>query len=327
VADAGTAALCRTEDAFRHEALLYAGQADFVDRTASFIRDAIRADEPILVAVSAEKIEMLRSELGDDADEVRFADMAELGRNPAQIIPAWREFVTEQAEVGRPFRGVGEPIWAERSAAELVECQRHESLLNLAFAQAPAWWLVCPYDTTSLAPAVIEEAARNHPFIVESGVRRESALYRGSAAAAAPFDDPLPEPRDRPEEMTFEMGRLGAVRGFVSQNAESHGLDSTRTAELVLAVNEVATNSLRHAGGSGVLRMWRNAGSLICEVRDRGRIEDPMVGRSRPNTDQTVGFGLWLVNALCDLVQVRSFPTGSVVRLHMALTGSERSDR
>jgi anti-sigma regulatory factor (Ser/Thr protein kinase) len=327
MADAGTATLDRTEDAFRHEALLYAGQADFVDRTSSFIRDAVRADEPILVAVSADKIEVLRSELGGDADKVRFADMAELGRNPAQIIPAWREFVAEQAEGGRRFRGVGEPIWAERSAEELVECHRHESLLNLAFAEAPAWWLVCPYDTTSLEPTVIEEAGRTHPFVVESGMRRVSALYRGLAAAAAPFDDPLPEPRDRPEEMTFEMERLRSLRGFVSQNAEAHGLDSTRTAELVLAVNEVATNSLRHAGGSGVLRMWRNAGSLICEVRDRGHIEDPMVGRWRPNTDQTVGFGLWLVNALCDLVQVRSFPTGSVLRLHMALARGEQTDR
>ena len=31
------------------------------------------------------------------------------------------------------------------------------------------------------------------------------------------------------------------------------------------------------------------------------------------------GFGLWLVNQLCDLVQLRTFPWGSVVRLGMAL--------
>ena len=60
--------------------------------------------------------------------------MAEIGANPACIIPAWRDFVDECAEAGRAIRGIGEPIWADRSPAELVECQRHESLLNLAFA-------------------------------------------------------------------------------------------------------------------------------------------------------------------------------------------------
>ena len=53
---------------------------------------------------------------------------------------------------GRPMRGIGEPIWAERSPAELVECQRHESLLNVAFAGSAGFYLMCPYDTTSLGP-------------------------------------------------------------------------------------------------------------------------------------------------------------------------------
>jgi hypothetical protein len=35
--------------------------------------------------------------------------------------------------------------------------------------------------------------------------------------------------------------------------------------------------------------------------------------------DQTSGFGLWLANQLCDLVQIRSFDGGSAVRLLMSL--------
>ena len=72
----------RLEDTFRHEALFYAGLDEFVQRTAPFIREGLEADDPVLVVVNAEKIDLLRSELGDGADGVRFADMAEVGRTP-----------------------------------------------------------------------------------------------------------------------------------------------------------------------------------------------------------------------------------------------------
>jgi hypothetical protein len=36
----------------------------------------------------------------------------------------------------------------------------------------------------------------------------------------------------------------------------------------------------------------------------------------RPSLDQSGGWGLWLANQLCDLVQLRELPEGSVVRLH-----------
>ena len=80
------------------------------------------------------------------------------GANPACIIPAWREFVDEHAAASRALRGIGEPIWPDRTSAELVECQRHESLLNLAFAGTRSFHLLCPYDTEALDAAVIEEA-------------------------------------------------------------------------------------------------------------------------------------------------------------------------
>ncbi|HEY1450507.1 MAG TPA: ATP-binding protein, partial [Solirubrobacteraceae bacterium] len=87
--------------------------------------------------------------------------------------------------------------------------------------------------------------------------------------------------------------------------------------DFVLAVNELATNSVQHGGGGGMLRVWQEPGALVCDVRDRGFIEDPLAGRRRPPIDQYGGRGLWLVNRLCDLVQIRSSPSGTVVRVHM----------
>jgi hypothetical protein len=117
---------------FAHEALLYAAMDEFVAGTAPFVREGVEAGEPVLVAVSAEKIDRLRAELNGHGAQVLFVDMAELGANPARIIPAWQEFAGEHLRPDRPVRGIGEPIWPERTEDELVECQRDESLLNVA---------------------------------------------------------------------------------------------------------------------------------------------------------------------------------------------------
>jgi anti-sigma regulatory factor (Ser/Thr protein kinase) len=311
--------LLKTAETFRHEALLYAGEVDFLAGTLPFIREGVTADEPVLVVVSAAKIGLLRSALGGDADRVAFADMAEVGANPARIIPAWRDFVAGHDVANRRARGIGEPIWAERTRAELVECQRHETLLNLAFAGVPAWWLLCPYDTTSLGTEVLDEAWGSHPFVTESGVGLGSAAYRGLDQAAAPFAAPLPDPPGQPPALGFEPASLAGLRGLVAGHAAAAGLDPDRSADLVLAVDEVASNSLRHGGGRGTLRIWREEGALVCEVRDAGRIVDPLAGRERPPPDRDGGRGLWMVNQLCDLVQLRTFPSGAVVRLHVYL--------
>ena len=108
------------------------------------------------------------------------------------------------------------------------------------------------------------------------------------------------------------------LRRLVKLRAAGAGLSAERAGDLVLAVNEVATNSIRHGGGGGVLRIWQAADALICEIADSGRIADPLAGRQRPASGQSGGHGLWLCNQICDLVQLRTFVTGSVVRLHIS---------
>jgi hypothetical protein len=45
--------------------------------------------------------------------------------------------------------------------------------------------------------------------------------------------------------------------------------------------------------------------------------DKPLADRERPLPDLSAPRGLWLANQLCDLVQIRSLPEGTVVRLHM----------
>ena len=42
---------------------------------------------------------------GAQADDVQFFDMAELGRNPAKIIPAWQKFLDTDAAAAAPLAG------------------------------------------------------------------------------------------------------------------------------------------------------------------------------------------------------------------------------
>ncbi len=216
------------------------------------------------------------------------------------------------------MRGVGEPIWSGRSPAQLVEAQRHESLLNVAFQGSGDWALLCPYDVSALPEAVITEARRSHPVLRSQGMEVASETSDPETMADAHLTAPLPEPAVRPHRLEFGLRELQAVRQLVEAVASEAGMGRDRAWDLVLAAGEVATNSVVHGGGTGVLMVWVEAGGVVCEIRDRGRVSDPLVGRERPGLE-TGGRGVWMVNQLCDLVQIRVFATGTAVRLHMAV--------
>jgi anti-sigma regulatory factor (Ser/Thr protein kinase) len=256
--------------------------------------------------------ESLRAEIGADAPGVHFVDMARVGHNPARIIPAWRRFLDRYE--GRPVRGVGEPVWAGRRRVEVEECHLHEALLGIAVAPDTPFWLRCPYDVVALADPAVESARRNHATYVERGQLVGSQVYGGLLELRDVFGGELGEPSAPAELMDFGEGDLGRVRRSVSAHAAAAGLSDERAGDVVLAVTELATNSLRHGGGRGTLRTWREPDALVYEVRDGGRIGDLLVGRRAPRPNDEGGRGVWMANQLCDLVQVRSGDAGTVVR-------------
>jgi anti-sigma regulatory factor (Ser/Thr protein kinase) len=284
------------------------------------------------VVVSAARIGLLRSALGRDADRVAFADMADVGANPARIIPAWQEFVDAHAELGRPMRGIGEPIWAGRSPEAYAAAVQHEALINVALAERPAT-ILCPYDTSALDPAVIADATRTHPVIVERGTTSTSEHYADPTELARWFSGPLAQADDTGETLVFDAPtgpRL--VRTAVADHATRAGLDADRVADLALAAYEVAVNTVLHTGRPGLLDLWtRRPGTsrgweaaepaaVVCEVQDSGWIADPLVGRHSRGPADGRGYGLRLAHQLCDLVQLHSDPAlGTTVRLTMHL--------
>jgi len=300
---------------YRHEAMLWRGEDEFVDGCVPFVRHGLAGGEPVMVATTKRRVGLLSDALGPGAAAVHFVDMELLGANPARIIPAWAAFI--RAAEGRPARGIGEPLWAGRSDVEIAECQLHESLLNLAVPAETPFWLRCPYDAEHLPPEVIAEAERSHPELTEgAGPATRIQAYAGPGQAHRAFAAPLPEPTAVDSSTTFNAAGLRRLRTEVALAARRCGIAADRTADLVLAVHELGANSVLHGGGHGTLRLWREPGALVCEVADQGRMQDPLSGRLDVDYERASGRGLWMVNHLCDLVQLRSSEAGTTVRLH-----------
>ncbi len=300
---------------FHHLALFYRSSQEYLASLLAFARAGLALAEPVFVAVPAPAGDLLRGGLGPAAERVAFADMAVLGRNPARIIPAVSAFV--DAHRGRRVRYVGEPAWPDRSADELRETARHEALINTAFADVPAT-ILCPYDSAGLPSSIIADARRTHPALLDRGARRRSAQYQGPDRLPPGCDSPLPEPPSRAAVLRYATS-LRALRDLVARQAALAGLTASRTADLVLAVSEIAANTLRYTRAGGTLHVWRTRDSLICQMHDQGLITDPLAGRRRPAIDVLGGQGLWVVNQVCDLVELRSGRCGTTVRMRMRL--------
>jgi anti-sigma regulatory factor (Ser/Thr protein kinase) len=114
-----------------------------------------------------------------------------------------------------------------------------------------------------------------------------------------------------------------AIRRVVAHHAGALGFSAARGEDAILAVNEVMTNSVRYGGASGTVALWHQGRTLVCEVRDHGRIEQVLAGRIRPPHAQAGGHGLWIVNQLCDLVQIRCDASGTTVRLFISRHGHD----
>jgi anti-sigma regulatory factor (Ser/Thr protein kinase) len=112
---------------------------------------------------------------------------------------------------------------------------------------------------------------------------------------------------------------LAAIRAIVHRYAVLAGLTEARAIDLVLAVNEVAANTVRHAKSPGSLKIWYDSEEIVCQIHDEGRITDPLAGSRPPSLTGTGGHGLWIVQRVCDQVEIHSDETGTTIRLHMEL--------
>jgi anti-sigma regulatory factor (Ser/Thr protein kinase) len=214
--------------------------------------------------------------------------------------------VTVIVEHDGALDGIDGRFWTELDAA-----------LNIALTDLAAT-VVCLYPQLPLHLEVAEGARRNHPLLLVEGALRHNPAHRDPRDVLAPRGAPAPAllgPPDR--RIGFDTWQLAAVREGVAQAARAAGCDRDRVDDLVLAVNEVATNAVEHGSGDARLDVWTGSTvrELVCEVHDGGVLDDPLPGLRAPHPSDPRGRGLWIARQLCDLLHVWSDAAGTHVRI------------
>jgi anti-sigma regulatory factor (Ser/Thr protein kinase) len=303
--------------AFMHIGLLYRDRRDYLEGIIGYIKAGLSAGEPVMAAVPTDNLKLLREELREvrGGSSVVTHDMTVAGRNPGRILPGVL-LAFAAAHAGRRVRIVGEPIWAGRSPVEYPACVQHEALINSAFADLDAT-ILCPYDVSQLSPEAVWDARRTHPFLENWEGGSASSEYVDPTVVVGDFNRPLPPRPKRARVLGIAPSDLPGLRRFVGAQGAQAGLSGSRIADLMLAVNELATNSIVHAGGAGTLAIWFDSGQVVCEVADGGHLSDPLAGRMPAPVDQPGGRGLVLVQQLCDLVRVYTRPGATTIRIYI----------
>ena len=295
-----------------HEALLYRNRDELSDGVRDYVRQGSVAREPVLMVLPDSNIELLGNALGDAAADVRFEHMAEVGRNPCCLLSVYQAWIDEH---DGPVRMIGEPVWPGRSHPEVIECLRHEALMNHALAKTRVS-LMCPYDATGLDGETLAGAKLTHPRLVSEGVRSDSVDYGEPLDVHGGSTWPQSEAIEPISEHFFD-GDLHALRVAVADDPLLDGLSRAKRSDLVFVVHEAATNAIKHGDGRCRARIWREYDAIVSEVETPTQITDPLAGCVRPPADALHGRGLWLINQLCDLVELRSGDAGTTVRMHL----------
>jgi anti-sigma regulatory factor (Ser/Thr protein kinase) len=302
-----------TSPSLIHQALLYSDVQQFLAAVLPFIRDGVDRGEPVLAVATEANSACLRDELGRTATGVKFVDPVQWYDAPGHTMAACHRYLQARRVGQERVRVIGEPVWAGWNALETAGWKRFEASLNIAFAAAPAW-MICSYDQRALPPEVLADARRTHPQF-------------SGGATSADYGDPLrlytsweldlpPAPEGRYTVLSFD-GDPAPVRHFAAAQGAHLGLTPAKIDDLVLAVNEVATNAIRHGAGHGEVRIWRDDRFVLCEVFDPGTGAAASFSHLPPSPDSEHGHGLWITQQLCDLVEIRTRPSSTTVRLYL----------
>jgi anti-sigma regulatory factor (Ser/Thr protein kinase) len=177
---------------------------------------------------------------------------------------------------------------------------------------------LCPYDAGGLDDDVLADARTTHPLLWQDGAADRSPDYAPDDAFAR-YNRPLPSDTMAVTYTVRTFADLAPLRSFATRYVRWLGLDPEGIASLELVATELATNSLQHTGGACRLAFWQHNGYVVCEASDSGRFDDPLAGRRPPPAAAVTGRGLFLVNAMADLVRSHASSGGTTIQAYLRL--------
>jgi anti-sigma regulatory factor (Ser/Thr protein kinase) len=299
-----------------HRAMLYASAEMFRAAALPFLEEGLDAGDSVLVVAPARAVGELHDALGPAAGSVAFRDAAHWYSQPTRTIAAYTTYIEDHP--GARIRVLAEPGWDQGTPAEIAEWTRYESIVNQAFAPVDAT-VLCLYDRRTTAAEVLDGALRTHPELVDETGPHPNDAYRDPCAVYAEVDQrPLPPVPAHARSMPVDSIDLCALRAFVGGHAAGHGISSARLHDLLVATTEVATNAIRHGLPPVTCHMWADGDDLVVDVTDAGHwVPEGLPGFLPPRLVEHAGFGLWGVRMLCPLVQLRTGPAGTDIRLRV----------
>jgi hypothetical protein len=302
---------------FVHSALLYHSQREYVDSVVGFVADGLTMGEPVLVAVPGEELALLAGTLWRACDglpaDVHLTNITEVARNPSRLGGLASSFAAEYPD--HRVRVVSQVVWPGRTADECLACVQHEALLNGALAGDQITAL-CLYDARRLDIDVLDRARETHPLLWRCGSVHPSADYAPDRALVS-CNRPLPANPGAVTYMVTNSADLRPARSFAVDYADWVGLSRGGTEDLQLVATELASNSLMYTDGACQLAFWRDQNHLVCEARDTGRFEEQLAGHRIPDPSPTASRGLYLVNAISDLVRTHTTTSGTTIQAYL----------
>lgn len=299
-----------------HAAGFHSSPAHLVGQLVPLAQAAIGRGEAVALALAPETEAALRDALGAVDGLHALGPAADAGSGQTVAVARGRE-LRELTRTAGPVTVLGEhrsdldgpdgSFWTEFDAA-----------VNVAMAELPVR-MTCFFPEMPLHQCVLDGAHDNHPHLLVRGELRPNPRHRTprDVLTAHPVAPPLL--LGAPDlTLAFQSWQLQDVRRAVRGVAGAAGFTDDRTEDVVLAVNEVATNAVEHGGPPAELHLWATGGGLVCEVHDTGTLADPLPGMVSPHPSEPRGRGLWISRQVCDLLHVWSDDHGTHVRVHAA---------
>jgi len=120
----------------------------------------------------------------------------------------------------------------------------------------------------------------------------------------------------RAEALDFGVDDLPGLRDHVAARARGAGMAEEAVGDLLVAVNEVATNAVTHGADRARLCMWHTTRSFLVQIHDDGHwIPSGPPGRTPPDDYATSGMGLWVSSLLSEDIHFDWGPRGTTVTM------------
>lgn len=316
---------------YRHEALLFRGSKGFLAAVGPFLQEGVDNGETVILALPPERLTLLRDAFPQIPQVPAGPDCAAAaggsaltwsltGAPAGRLLPSWQRFAQHWDD--RPVRGVTEPMWCTRRQAEREECLLAEAMLNLAVPATVPLRLTCGYDVDAVPGDVLDETFRSHSLVQDTSTATGTTTYTGAHHVAAVFERALSTPVEPVRRLVVRPGNGAEVGDWVRRWATGWGLGHVRAGRLAGALRQLGQACLAEGGvDAAVLLLWQDGHALVGQLtavdpRDAdGRRATPLPPHELLAPDSPLGSAVARADGCCDLVQVRSNPDGTVVRV------------